>query len=941
MDFPRSIGNMFRFTLTRRLFDRMPPGALLPKTLRVHVLLLLGILCLNPLAAFSQLTIGTYVDPYDIQYVRIKSVAGNQYLYQAKGNGSVQCLAGLDGRDLRSHWFITQVTNAPGQYWIRNRVTGDSMHVETQTGAVQVGAFAPVNWSQRWQFLAVTNDFRIQNLWQTNEYLSAPGAANGFVAYASLNPSLPGERFVIESLPAGATLPWYTYDQGNAIFTAPATVVSASNYDKSSVASEARSRSCIYLSGLGAAVQWGAVEAADSLNLRYSVPEGKIGTISLRITPAGTSNTCVIRVPVTSGQAWTYYNPSGTLADASAAGFLPMKRFNDVRVKLTNQVNVGDTIALACGVGDIPAYVDCLEAEKAQTVSLASTTPSLSVKTYGARGDGVSDDTAAFISCISAANNGSVKLVYVPAGRYNLGAELILPSNITLQGAGMWSAELIFIQSSTVPYAGQSLGGLTGNGSGIVVSDLYIKGAGNIRGDSYHGLKGYWGTGSLINNVWVEQADVGAWIGNYNQPGTPTLGLMIRGCRFRNTFADGVNFARGTSGSVIENCHVRGAGDDGLAAWSSYDDYLSSNAMDTNDIFRYNTVECGDRAAGIGIFGGQGHLLHHNVVSDQVNGAGIRFNTVFVTNGSTQIGYGFGTNVFMRVYQNTLRRIGGTDVYGDLNGAVNLQTFRGNVANISLSSNAVNGSLTSGLMFNDLLSGAFRFTNIYISGMSLQNVSQGISVSSTATGTAYTNSVRFSNVATPVANASTTFTLAPWSGVDSSLPGGTASQTIAPFAVVPTQVFTNGAKVTIIPPVATSGLPVTMTVKSGPATISGSTLTLTGVGTVVLAANQAGNASYLAAPEVTTSFVVKSSQTIAAFAPITGKTSKSAPFAVTVPKASSGLPVTLTVKSGPATISGTTVTLKGAGTVVLAANQAGNTSYAAAPELTVTFTAAP
>ena len=86
---------------------------------------------------------------------------------------------------------------------------------------------------------------------------------------------------------------------------------------------------------------------------------------------------------------------------------------------------------------------------------------------------------------------------------------------------------------------------------------------------------------------------------------------------------------------------------------------------------------------------------------------------------------------------------------------------------------------------------------------------------------------------------------------------------------------------------------------------------------------------------------MKSSQTIAAFAPITGKTSKSAPFTVTAPKASSGLPVTLTVKSGPASISGTTVTLKGAGTVVLAANQAGNATYAAAPEVTVTFTAAP
>jgi len=40
---------------------------------------------------------------------------------------------------------------------------------------------------------------------------------------------------------------------------------------------------------------------------------------------------------------------------------------------------------------------------------------------------------------------------------------------------------------------------------------------------------------------------------------------------------------------------------------------------------------------------------------------------------------------------------------------------------------------------------------------------------------------------------------------------------------------------------ASSGLPVIFSVLSGPATVSGSTLTITGVGTVVVAANQAGN----------------------------------------------------------------------------------------------------
>jgi fibronectin type 3 domain-containing protein len=53
--------------------------------------------------------------------------------------------------------------------------------------------------------------------------------------------------------------------------------------------------------------------------------------------------------------------------------------------------------------------------------------------------------------------------------------------------------------------------------------------------------------------------------------------------------------------------------------------------------------------------------------------------------------------------------------------------------------------------------------------------------------------------------------------------------------------------------------------------------------------------------------------------------------------ASSGLPVTFTV-SGPATIYGSLLTATGTGTVMVTASQAGNSTYAAAPTVTRTFT---
>jgi uncharacterized protein (TIGR03437 family) len=55
---------------------------------------------------------------------------------------------------------------------------------------------------------------------------------------------------------------------------------------------------------------------------------------------------------------------------------------------------------------------------------------------------------------------------------------------------------------------------------------------------------------------------------------------------------------------------------------------------------------------------------------------------------------------------------------------------------------------------------------------------------------------------------------------------------------------------------SSSGLPVTLTVISGPATIAGNELTLTGSGLVTLQASQSGDANYLAAPNVEQQFQV-------------------------------------------------------------------------------------
>lgn len=135
---------------------------------------------------------------------------------------------------------------------------------------------------------------------------------------------------------------------------------------------------------------------------------------------------------------------------------------------------------------------------------------------------------------------------------------------------------------------------------------------------------------------------------------------------------------------------------------------------------------------------------------------------------------------------------------------------------------------------------------------------------------------------------------------------------------------------------ASSGLTVSYTVISGPATVSGNTVTLTGPGTVRIEADQGGDATYARAPHVTQGFTVFASQTIT-FPPISNQIYPSAPLTLNA-TASSGLPVTYTVLSGPATVIRARVTLTGVGVVRIAADQAGNTSYARAPHVTRAFT---
>jgi len=123
---------------------------------------------------------------------------------------------------------------------------------------------------------------------------------------------------------------------------------------------------------------------------------------------------------------------------------------------------------------------------------------------------------------------------------------------------------------------------------------------------------------------------------------------------------------------------------------------------------------------------------------------------------------------------------------------------------------------------------------------------------------------------------------------------------------------------------------------AGACTNSGAAFTASSsAGTCSVRYDQAGNANYKPAPQVTETVAVSTANQTIAFAPLAGKTFGDPDFTVSA-TASSGLPVGFTA-TGNCTLSGTTVHITGAGSCTVTASQAGNSAYSAAPSVSQTF----
>ncbi|MDQ1486839.1 MAG: hypothetical protein QOJ62_2532, partial [Actinomycetota bacterium] len=390
--------------------------------------------------------------------------------------------------------------------------------------------------------------------------------------------------------------------------------------DQGSLASEGVGRTAVTLAGKGKYVEFTLTQPANSLNLRYSIPDSPDGAAynaSLSVYVNGVKKN---DLTLTNKFSWYYgvFPFTNTPSNGNAHHF-----YDETHQLLGVELATGSKVRFQVDARDTASSytIDLVDFEEVAPPRPAPA-ESLSVARYGADPSGASDSSAAFKAAIAAAS-AEGKTVWIPAGRFQVNKHLILTDNVTLEGAGEWYSVL----------TGDGIGLYGKNApdpsTNVHLSNFAIEGTVTARDDAaqVNGIGGGMGGGSTISDIWIAHTKVGMWFDG------PFDGLSIVRCRINDTTADGINLHDGITHATVTGNFIRNTGDDGIAAWSEHQ-------SDTDDAITFNTVEVPVLANNIALYGGADNFVTDNVVSDtQTQGGGIhlanRFNAVAMSGTTT------------------------------------------------------------------------------------------------------------------------------------------------------------------------------------------------------------------------------------------------------------------------------------------------------------------
>ncbi len=328
----------------------------------------------------------------------------------------------------------------------------------------------------------------------------------------------------------GATLPYAEYEAENAVYTG--TLIGPSRAINN-MAAEASGREAVKLTQTGQYVTFTASQPANSIVVRYSIPDSPNGTGINATLSIYVNGTFMQKLPVTSRYSWSYdrlayENPK--VPNASTA-----HHFYDESHALIGDIPAGATVTLQKDSDDTaPFYViDLIDLEQVGS-PIPQPAGSISITDCGAKSDG-SDAGPAIQNCINMAE-AQGKVLYIPQGTFKSLTARLQANNVTIQGAGMWYSMI----------SGMDAGFQCGGGA-CSFYDFALFGDATFRSDTNHtgGFEGTSGPGSVIKDLWIEHSNNGYWIGRN------TNGLVVENSRIRDTFADGVNFYCSTTNSIV------------------------------------------------------------------------------------------------------------------------------------------------------------------------------------------------------------------------------------------------------------------------------------------------------------------------------------------------------------------------------------------------------
>jgi hypothetical protein len=481
----------------------------------------------------------------------------------------------------------------------------------------------------------------------------------------------------------GATMLWTTYEAERMHTTG---TVLGPAYDPYKVETESSGQQCVTLGSKGQYVEFAAKATANSLIIRYSLPDSKDGDGTNSTFGIYINGKFIKRYKVTSHYAWLYGKYPFT--NNPTAG-VPRHFYDELRIKGI-KIAKGDMVRIKRDdqIGDDANYtiIDLVDLENIAP-PLQQPTNSLSIADKSFLGsDFKGDYTTAFKNCITQAIE-TGKSVWIPAGEFKITGDILLPSNITIQGAGMWYSELV--GDSALYHDPNRRVRIKGSGSNIHISDFAIIGKLTYRNDreSSDGIVGSYGENSTISNIWIEHTKVGMWIEN-------SKNLKVTGCRMRNTLADGINFCVGMAQSTIQNCSARGTGDDCFAIWPTV--FMKQVYVPGHNLIVNCTGQLPYLANGGAIYGGDSNAIKNCLFTDISQGSAILISTTFPTESRDKsINNNFsGTTI---IEDCDIKSSGGFDHEWDWRAAVEICLDKRGISGLEIKNLNIQNSLSNGL----------------------------------------------------------------------------------------------------------------------------------------------------------------------------------------------------------------------------------------------------